>query len=410
MGERETAKPSLNSATLPGGGGSPLRDAGFYVPSFDGLRAVCIAAVVSMHVKIPYFHLKQGWYGVDCFFVLSGFLITWILASEIERMGSIRVRRFYIRRVLRLQPAYFSSLFWSFAFGVLFERSLMRRSWLTLPFLLTYTANFSRAVGLIPSTPLPPAWSLCIEEQFYFCWPLILRKVGLRKGLWVAIAAVCVVGAFRTGLYIWAGGLFHPITGITAGVLAYSTATRVDTIFVGCALALALKDKVLGPWLERLALRSWFPAVMTSVAIAVIVWGTGGIDASSSRALGIGGTIMAVAVGGVILALFFRPKSAVARVLSLKPLTFVGEISYGIYLFHPLLHGIIALIFRAARVGQFGLKLFSFPLVLSASILVAWGHYNLLESYFLSLRDRVEQWSRTRAAGSPVTARGAAGN
>jgi peptidoglycan/LPS O-acetylase OafA/YrhL len=405
------AEPSSASGVPGTDSGSGLRDrGGFYIPSFDGLRALSIIAVVATHVKMPFFYIKRGWYGVDCFFVLSGFLITWILANEIERMGTIRVPRFYVRRVLRLQPAYFSSLFWSFAFGVLFERSVMRRTWLTLPFLMTYTANFSRMVGLIPQTPLPPAWSLCIEEQFYFCWPLILRKLGLRKGLWFAIAAICFVAAFRTGLYIWFGGLYRPITGIAGGILAYSTLTRVDTIFVGCALALALKDKVLGPGLERLAMRSWFPLGMTAVAIVVIFWGTGGITASSSRELSIGGTIMAIAVGGLILALFFRPDSLVSRALSIRPLTFVGEISYGIYLFHVLLEDIIRKMLGAAHVPQFGMKLFFFPSVLLASILVAWAHYNLVESYFLSLRDQVENWLRTRAERPAVAAPEAAAN
>jgi peptidoglycan/LPS O-acetylase OafA/YrhL len=400
-----SAKPHLARASSISG----LRDAGFYVPSFDGVRALSIIAVLASHVKIPFFHLKQGWYGVDCFFVLSGFLITWILAGEIERLGTIRVRRFYIRRVLRLQPAYFSSLFWSFAFGVLFMRSAMRRTWESLPFLLTYSYNFTRAVGLIPRTPLPPAWSLCIEEQFYFFWPLILRKLGLRRGLWFAVGAVCLVGAFRTGLYMWfTGGLFRPIAGIAQGIIEYSTLTRVDTIFVGCATALALKDKVLGPRLERLALRRWFPLVMTAVVILVIVWGTGGVSTSSPRAQSIGGTIMAIAVGGMILALFLRPDSAVSRALSIRPLTFVGEISYGIYLFHPLLKEVIGLILGAAHVPPFGLQLLFFPSVLLASIVFAWGHYNLVESYFLSLRDRIEQWSRTRAAQSAVVVRKAA--
>jgi peptidoglycan/LPS O-acetylase OafA/YrhL len=368
---------------------------------------LCITTVVATHVKIPFFYVKRGWYGVDCFFVLSGFLITWILAGEFERIGTIRVQRFYVRRVLRLQPAYFSSLFWCFAFGVLFERSVMRRTWRTLPFLLTYTANFSRAIGLIPQTPLPPAWSLCVEEQFYFCWPLILRSLGLRKGLWFAIGAVCFVGAFRTGLYVWAGGLFRPITGIAEGVLAYSTLTRVDTIFVGCALALALKDKVLGPMLEGLALRSWFPLVMTAVATVVIFWGTGGVHANSARALSIGGTIMALAVGGVLLALFMRPESIISRVLSLRPLTFVGEISYGIYLFHTLVLAIIRPIFDGMHATPFALKLLLFPSVLAASILVAWAHYHLVEGYFLSLRGRVEEWLQSRAIRSAVAAPGA---
>jgi peptidoglycan/LPS O-acetylase OafA/YrhL len=396
---KTSAKPSLAPRIEPASSGSALRDAGFYIPSFDGVRALSIIAVVATHVKIPFFHLKQGWYGVDCFFVLSGFLITWILAGEIERLGTIRVRRFYLRRVLRLQPAYFSSLFWSFAFGLLFARSAMRRTWESLPFLLTYSYNFSRAIGLIPGTPLPPAWSLCIEEQFYFCWPLILRKLGLRKGFWFAVGAVCLVGAFRTGLYMWfAGGLSRPVAGVAEGFLAYSTFTRVDTIFVGCALALALKDKELGPRLERLAMRPWFPFVMTVSAIAVIVWGTGGVSAASPRALNIGGTIMAIADGGVILALFVRPDSAISRALSIRPLTFVGEISYGIYLFHPLVRVIIGMILGAVHISPFGLKLLFFPLTLSVSILVAWIHYNLVEKYFLSLRERIEQWSRTRAA------------
>ena len=86
-----------------------------YVPAFDGLRALCIVAVIAFHVVSsdrPWLEnvARRGWCGVDVFFVLSGFLITWIIATELDQTGTFNLNRFYARRALRLQPTFFTGL------------------------------------------------------------------------------------------------------------------------------------------------------------------------------------------------------------------------------------------------------------------------------------------------------------
>jgi len=143
------------------------------VAAFDGIRALAATSVLFYHYRyttLPTRALRYlasgGWYGVDIFFVLSGFLITRLLLSELEGSGTISLRRFYTRRALRLYPAFFSaigiaiitaSLKWKVPFG-----------W-QIVFLFTYVQNLWLAFAYVPmneSLLLWPAWSLCIEEQF----------------------------------------------------------------------------------------------------------------------------------------------------------------------------------------------------------------------------------------------------
>lgn len=365
----------------------------FYVPAFDGLRAVCIGAVLMRHVStIPRLQWieTRGWYGVDVFFVLSGFLITWILANEIDAHGTIDVPRFYLRRALRLQPAFLSALLCTIAYGAIFDSAALAGTFHDLPYLLSYTFNFAMASGWAEKTPIGVAWSLCIEEQFYLIWPLLLRYFGIRRGLYFAISAVVGVGVLRTLLYVWLNwGHFYVTSESSYSFLYYFTLTRVDTIFTGCALALALKEPRAGKILKTIAGNLWYPGGITLCAIALIYCGTGAGEGGGWRGLTLGGTVMATAVAGVILALFARPNSALSIVLSRKPLVFVGRISYGVYLFHPLIWRIVRPHF-GSWADPPAVRAMALPLVLALSVLVAWLHYRYIEDYFLSIRRRFE--------------------
>jgi peptidoglycan/LPS O-acetylase OafA/YrhL len=373
----------------------------FYVPAFDGLRALCISAVLMRHVKtIPQLQWieTRGWYGVDVFFVLSGFLITWILAGELDADGTIRVSRFYLRRALRLQPAFFSALLCTLVFQALFDSGGLNGTLHDLPYLLSYTFNFAMAFGIARRTPIVVAWSLCIEEQFYLIWPLVLRLLGVRRGLWFAISAVVGVGVIRTILYAWLNrGHFYVPSASSYGFLYYFTLTRVDTIFAGCALALALKEPRIGNKLRTIASSLWYPGAASLCAIVLIYWGTGSGEGGGWRGLTLGGTVMAISVAGVVLALFVRADSVISRVLSTKPLVFVGRISYGIYLFHVLTWRVLRPHFDAPTSGP-AVRALALPVVLALSIFVAWLHYRYVEDYFLSIRRVLE----TRRLGSSL--------
>src|SRR6266568_5411553 len=145
-----------------------------HLPALDGLRAVAVFTVIVYHFGI---NAVPGDLGVSAFFVLSGFLITWLLLKEHAASGTVSLRRFYTRRVLRIFPAYYAFLALSFAID-----HLRGQAWgPSLGFSsVFYLVNYYNAFNGHPTTSISHAWSLGIEEQFYLLWPLLL--LGLLQG------------------------------------------------------------------------------------------------------------------------------------------------------------------------------------------------------------------------------------
>jgi peptidoglycan/LPS O-acetylase OafA/YrhL len=373
---------------------SPTKSESSYVPAFDGLRTLSIFGVILFHVVSTKCGLLQniarrGWFGVDIFFVLSGFLITWLLLAEIDREGTIRLNRFYIRRALRLQPAYFSALILMLLARYLFDRPGFVLIYDALPYYLSYTFNLAIAFGTITVPSFVLAWTLCIEEQFYVCWPWCLRKVSAKRALLSVTIAILVIGAYRTSLYLWLnrGHFWDP--SITSWMrINWSTDTHIDTILIGCVLALALRSKRLHTLREKLAVSRCFPtlSVLFAGIVAWIVTGRPWLYLTA------GSTIAALSVGAVVVALFLQRDSWSSRLLSLPPLVFVGKLSYGVYLFHLLVWNGVAFTMglRGIIEGSLIIEFFAVSLVCGISVLVAWIHYNLVEVRFLSLRERFE--------------------
>jgi peptidoglycan/LPS O-acetylase OafA/YrhL len=173
--------------------------------------------------------LTRGWYGVDLFFVLSGFLITWILAGEIEATGTIDLKRFYGRRVLRLGPAYLSMLAAVTAGALMLHRPEIADAPRVIPALLTYTYNYQIAAGGPHFDVIVVLWSLCLEEQFYLTWPAILRKLGPRSALRFAIGAVVALSLYRIALYLWLnwGHLGYPTP--RSSVWGYTSRRKLES-------------------------------------------------------------------------------------------------------------------------------------------------------------------------------------
>jgi peptidoglycan/LPS O-acetylase OafA/YrhL len=369
-----------------------------YQPAFDGLRAICITAVIAFHVgswdRAWLNNLtNRGWVGVDVFFVLSGFLITWIVVAELERSGTFNLRRFYFRRVLRLQPAFFSGLF---AFSLLlyfFHRAHFFLIVDNLPYFLTYTLNFAVAFGWCTLPPYGVAWSLCIEEQFYLCWPWTLRKFGARRCLTIALALAAIVLMHRWLLF----ARLNP-TQLSAPSqrsidrVYYGLDTRIDTILIGCAAALALSEPLAQAFFRRLRDWRWFSASACGLAIIALAWATSGstINGCGRRAATAGFTLIAATTALFVIALFLQPRSWPARILSWSPMVFVGKISYGIYLFHDPVWRMVANLMhlRSEAVGTVPQELIATVAVWTISVGVAWLHYRFVETRFLALRER----------------------
>lgn len=298
-----------------------------YRPHLDGLRAVAVVMVFFFHATPTSY--GAGFLGVDVFFVLSGYLITRILIEEWSRSGTLDLGRFYSRRVRRLTPALAALLI------VMLIRELTAGSILTFGDRMQevfstalYYANWNLIAasddyfgGFAEASPLRHAWSLAIEEQFYFVWPLVvwglLRLTGRRT---VAIGVAAVVSILSV-LSMW-----QTFENDSVSAAYYRTDTRVHGLLVGAILGaayarrrLALRPSlgwVVGPTLGVLLILSW-------------TW-----DAASSTYFSGGSLLVATLSALLIAGLEESPDRGFARVLASPPFVALGKISYGFYLWH----------------------------------------------------------------------------
>ncbi len=367
----------------------------FYVPAFDGIRAISAVAVLVNHTaticgapETVFTRICwKGACGVDVFFVLSGFLITWILTTELEGSGNIRLSRFYQRRALRLLPAFFTAVTAAILLSRWQGESFFAMRWQIFA-MLTYTFNLVVAFRGWYSGPLNgyinQTWTLCVEEQFYLVWPFILRRLGPRRALYFALVLIAAAVIHRNHLCEWAethGVLTDYLTRIGA-----STDTRIDQIFIGCAAALAYR---LG-WLRKLEAFSRYVGSIfsySSIALAGLILFD--LVPLPFNPLSTKVGMLALTIGLSILAIFLQPRTLVARVLSLKPLVALGRISYGFYLFHKMI--VILVHNLVPHCNTLPGTLVTMALAFAITTLVSWVHYYAIERRFLNLMPSAPQ-------------------
>src|ERR1700730_15754520 len=204
-----------------------------HIPALDGLRAVAVFLVIIAHFG---FAQVPGAHGVMIFFVLSGFLITWLLLKESERYGKISLAGFYKRRTLRIFPAFY--VYWLILITLLVATGkavLWPHAWSAL----FYASNYYTAIHGDPNNGFSHTWSLAIEEQFYLLWPLVFLM--LRNNLKRMTAfLVCLIGAVWVHRAVLCFGLH-----IDQAYIQDAFDTRLDALMVGCLLAVLLKRRAL---------------------------------------------------------------------------------------------------------------------------------------------------------------------
>jgi peptidoglycan/LPS O-acetylase OafA/YrhL len=303
-----------------------------YRPGLDGLRALAVAGVFLYHARPqadgnPY--LPGGFLCVDLFFVLSGYLITSLLLVEWEARNRIDLRRFWMRRARRLLPALVVVVLAALVLAAIFARTdLGRTRGDAVSSLLYYTnwhliiANHSYFTLMGRPSLLQHLWSLAVEEQFYVIWPLLLVPglvlIGRKR-----LPFLVVAGIAGSAILMWL--LYNP--GGDPSRVYYGTDTRAFLLLMGILLAL------VWPLVERL--RRALPVlelfgVAALVGTVLLFLQMRDFDPTLYR----GGDLAAAFCFAVLIAAVAHPQTGIGQALGVAPLRWIGERSYGIYLWH----------------------------------------------------------------------------
>lgn len=295
-----------------------------YRADIDGLRAIAVLSVIFFHLNIPGF--SGGFVGVDVFFVISGFLITSIILKEIED-GNFSVARFYERRIRRIFPALFPVIIFTLIVGAVFfnfrtfkdlGQSITATTLFSSNILFWYRGGYFAASSL--QKPLLHTWSLAVEEQFYIFFPLLLlliSRYGKKK-------------YFQWLLAIGIASLLLSVIGVYRNQEAafYWVPTRAWELLVGSLLALGIL-----PCPESIVKKNLFSFLGLGLIIYSVVFYT-------EATLFPGANALAPVMGSclIIYSGMGGEGTTVSRFLSVKPMVYIGLISYSLYLWHwPLI-------------------------------------------------------------------------
>ncbi|HET7848567.1 MAG TPA: acyltransferase [Pseudolabrys sp.] len=283
-------------------------------PALDGIRALAVLQVVAFHCNVP--GVSGGFLGVDIFFVLSGFLITTILAEEFAKSGTIRFRSFYMQRVLRLGPALVAMLTAYLALApLLFPESGTAAHWRDAALAAFYLSDYAMAFWHVPDT-MKHTWSLSVEEHYYLLWPVALSfvlRLGRARTVALLLLICCMDMAWRDVVLLHAGW----------NEAYYRFDTRLTGLLIGAALALSgarLPPRWAGP-LSALGLFVVVaaPGFWSWLSDPALIWGVPAAELASL-----------LLISGALS----DSNCITVRLLALRPLAFIGTISYAIYLWN----------------------------------------------------------------------------
>jgi peptidoglycan/LPS O-acetylase OafA/YrhL len=340
-----------------------------YVPEFDGLRALAVFAVIARHTMWSI--LPGGEIGVDVFFVLSGFLITRVLLGEFEATDQINFINFYVRRCLRLMPALWLFLSAWILFALVHGgENENNRLWAAVPAGL-YFMNWTIALDLGPPDMLRHTWSLAVEEQFYLLWPpllfLALKNVP-RRSVWLPILLLLLTSSG------WRGFLAY--SGADQDRVYNGFDTRAETLLFGCLLAVLPIARF-----PAISFRLWYipVAVLISCLFFLPLIHVGEPAQVWKPVFTFGLTLVSLCAAWVIVLIIEYRSRFRIPVLTWRPVTYVGRISYGIYLWHYPIN----MLLRPHLSGPF-----NFIVTGSTSVLIAAASFHLVEARALRLKKR----------------------
>ena len=307
-----------------------------HIPAIDGLRAIAVSAVLLYHLGFNW--IPGGFLGVDLFFVISGYVITRLLLDSIQRSGGLDLRGFYLARIRRLLPALVFMIVTTALIVGVWAPEAIKRFLTDIPFVLTGTMNWAlvyRHQDYFASIGRPPllqhTWSLAVESQFYLVWPLLLLLVLRRFGKRRIPGAALAIAAISGGALLLLSMRLDASNEQSVSHVYFGTDTHSIGLFLGAALAV-----------------SWIPQnlrINVSQRAQDFIDGIGviGLLGLVSCFLFINEndpTLYRLAFplagifGCAIIVSLVHPASRFAPLLSSRPILWIGERSYAIYLWH----------------------------------------------------------------------------
>ncbi len=394
-----------------------------YFPSLNALRFMAALLVVITHIELIKHHLKygrhfwsfyqgSGWetpiasvinnkvhwisplvstagpIGVVFFFVLSGFLISYLLLAEKEKTGTIGLKAFYMRRILRIWPLYFLILILGFfvfpQFNLFYiplqSESLSNHFWPNLLLYIFLVPNLAQAIYLhVPN--IGQAWSIGVEEQFYIIWPLLFK---LGKNILNTIVYAFLFFVLIKVIFLSVD--LNLLSNSTEEVIKkFLAATKVECMALGALAAYVLfkkKTKILKLIYSDLV----FYSALTS--IPVLIYCTPAFVQDAQH--------LAMSISFLIIILNLSTNNKYSQFLEKKAFSFLGKISYGIYMYHFVICTVVIKSFIILNIpyNSWSQSLI-YLLIISFTILISWLSYEYLEKGFLRLKTTYQRVKST---------------
>lgn len=307
-----------------------------HIPAIDGLRAVAVVAVMLYHLGFKW--LPGGFLGVDLFFVISGYVITRLLLDSIQRSGGLDLRGFYSARIRRLLPALIFMIISTALFVGVWAPEAIKRFLSDLPFVLTGTMNWAlvnRHQDYFETIGRPPllqhTWSLAVESQFYLVWPLILLLILKRFGKQMIPKAALTIAGISGGVLLALSLRMESASSAGVSHIYFGTDTHSIGLFLGAALAVSWVPQNLSTNISQRA--QDFVDAIGVVGLLGILACFLFINESDTNLYRIAFPLAGI-FGCAIITSLVHPASRFAPLLGSKPVLWIGERSYAIYLWH----------------------------------------------------------------------------
>ena len=307
-----------------------------HIPAIDGLRALAVIAVVLYHLGIDW--IPGGFLGVDLFFVISGYVITRLILDSIESANGLDLKEFYLARIRRLLPGLLVLLVVTSVAMALFAPDSVRRFVTDVPFVLSGTNNwhlvalhqdYFQAIGRPPL--LQHTWSLAVEFQFYLIWPIILLFIWRRFGKRVVRRAALLIATFSgTALFLFSLQADNATAGRISHIY-FGTDTHSLGLFLGSALAVSWIPRNLTPNISQRA-QDFIDGIGTFGFIGLLCIFLF-IEEANTTLYQIAFPLAGL-FGCATLISIVHPASRFSPILSNKVFLWIGQRSYGIYLWH----------------------------------------------------------------------------